>query len=185
MEFTKYNRFNNNENQVNQNLIHYKGKIGEFDYDSSIWEVIDNHLRFKNKAVTSLPKGLELPKGCVDTSEMFRYCENLTDLSPLENWDTSKIINISRMFSYCIRLKDLSLLQNWDTSNVKYMSGMFYNCEKIEDISPLQNWDTSKVEDMSLMFWDCEKLGCISPLEEWDTSNVKDMSGFSGKPFLM
>ena len=32
MEFNKSNRFNNNnENQVKQKLIHYKGEIGEFD----------------------------------------------------------------------------------------------------------------------------------------------------------
>lgn len=35
MEFNKLNRFNTNENQ---NLKHYKGELGEFDYDSSIWE---------------------------------------------------------------------------------------------------------------------------------------------------
>ena len=56
MEFNKSNRFNdNNENQVNQNLIHYAGEIGEFDYDPNIWEIDSyNHLRFKNKGVNSL-----------------------------------------------------------------------------------------------------------------------------------
>ena len=168
----------------NQNLIHYKGELGEFDYDPNIWEIKDNHLRFKIKAVTSLPENLELPKGCINTSYMFMNCYNLTDISPLQDWDISDVIDISGMFSGCFRLTDLSPLENWDTSKIINISRMFSYCIRLKDLSPLQNWDTSKVEDMSLMFWDCENLGCISPLEKWDTSNVKDMSGFSGRPFL-
>ena len=109
MEFNKSNRFNNeNQKEEKSNLIHYAGEIGEFDYDSNIWEIIDNHLRFKIQAVTSLPENLELPKGCIDTSYMFYYCENLTDISALQNWDVSNVINTSRMFQGCGKLKDLT-----------------------------------------------------------------------------
>ena len=39
MEFNKSNRFKN-QNQSKSNLIHYKGEIGEFDYDPNIWKCV-------------------------------------------------------------------------------------------------------------------------------------------------
>ena len=142
MEFNKSNRFNDDENQVNKNLVHYKGVLGEFDYDPDIWEILDNRLRFKNRKVKSLPEDLELPKGCVDTSYMFFGCDALTDLSALENWDTSNVIDMSWMFKHCRNITNISSLENFDTSKVEDMSGMFYNCTNLTNISPLENWDT-------------------------------------------
>ena len=84
MEFSKPN------SPINQPLIHYVGILGEFDYDPRIWKIVDNHLRFKNKEAKSLPKNLELPKGCVDISYMFSYCVNLTDTSSLNKWSYFK-----------------------------------------------------------------------------------------------
>ena len=49
MEFSKSNRFNDDENQVNKNLVHYKGVLEEFDYDPIIWEIVNNHLIFKKE----------------------------------------------------------------------------------------------------------------------------------------
>ena len=40
MKFTKSNGLNE-ESQVNQDLEHYAGKAGEFDYDSNIWKIED------------------------------------------------------------------------------------------------------------------------------------------------
>ena len=110
MEFNKSKCFNNdnNENIVNKNLIHYAGEIGEFDYDPNIWEIIDNHLMFKNKNIISLPENLELPKGCINTSYMFIGCKSLTDITSLQNWDTSNITDTSYMFRLNI---DSSLLK--------------------------------------------------------------------------
>ena len=113
MEFNKSNRFNDDENK-NQNLLHYDGEIGEFDYDPNIWEIIDNHLMFKNKEVESLPKNLELPKGCTDISCMFNSCINLKDISPLQNWDTSNITNMSGMFEGCTKITDKTQLSKFN-----------------------------------------------------------------------
>ena len=152
MEFNKSNRFNDNINQVNQNLIHYKGEIGKFDYDPNIWEISDNRLRFKNKEVVSLPENLELPEGCIDTSFMFSGCKNLTDISPLQNWDTSNIRSMKFMFSGCQNLTDIHQLGNWDISNVIDTSEIFSYCTNLTDIYPLGNWDTSNVKSMEFMF---------------------------------
>ena len=182
MEFNKSNRFNdNNENQAKQTLIHYKGEIGEFDYDPNIWQIIDNHLSFKIQAVVSLPENLELPKGCTDMSFMFYYCKNLKDITPLQNWNTSKVENMQDMFYNCKNLTDITPLQNWDTSKVENMSYMFYNCRNLIDITQLQKWNTSKVRDMPFMFSNCHNLTDISSLENWDTSNVEDMLGMFHK----
>ena len=119
MEFNKSNRFNNdNEKQINQNLSHYEGVLGEFDYDPNIWEIENNNVMFKNKGVKSLPGNLKIPEGCIDTSHMFRSCKNLTDISTLQNWDTSKVKNTSHMFENCENLTDITPLQNWNLSNV-------------------------------------------------------------------
>ena len=176
MEFSKSNRFNDDENQVNKNLVHYKGVLGEFDYDPRIWKIVDNHLMFKNKEVKSLPKNLELPKGCVDISYMFFNCKNLADISPLKNWDISNVKSALRMFSNCISLTNITTLQSWNTSKVENISHMFSYCINLKDISSLRNWDISKVKSMSFMFSGCVNLKDISPLENWNTSNVKSMA---------
>ena len=158
MEFNKSNRFNNdNINQVNQNLIHYKGEIGEFDYDPKIWKIEDNHLIFKNRKIKSLPENLELPKGCINTSDMFYKCTNLRDITPLENWDTSNVTDMDSMFCDCIKLEDIYPLQDWDVSNVENMSDMFSGCKTFnQDIS---SWNVSNVKYSSNIFYNC-------PIEE-------------------
>ena len=91
--------FNKSNSPTNQSLIHYKGEIGEFDYDPNIWEISrSNSLIFKNKWVKSLPENLELPKGCINISFMFSSCKNLTDISSLKNWDTSNVKDVLGMF---------------------------------------------------------------------------------------
>ena len=156
MEFNKSNCFNNKNK--NQNLIHYKGVLGEFDYDPNIWIIYKDKLIFKDKDITSLPENLELPKGCISTSHMFRGCTNLTDITPLKNWNTSNVESTSYMFECCKNLTDIYPLQNWNTSNVTSMSEMFEYCINLKDISPLQDWEISNVTDMSKMFYGCTKL---------------------------
>lgn len=57
-----------------KNLVHYKGKIGEFDYDPNIWEISKGYcydcLKFKNVYV----EDLELPKGLISCANMFEDC---------------------------------------------------------------------------------------------------------------
>ena len=174
MEFNKSNCFNN-ENTINQNLIHYAGGIGEFDYDPNIWRIDDNHLAFKDIEVESLPENLQLPKGCIDTSCMFSHCKKLKDITPLQNWDTSNVTDISSMFYRCEKLTDITPLKNWDTSNVKKMSYMFSECYNLIDTYPLKNWNTSNVKYMLGMFSFCTNLIDITALQNWDTSKIINM----------
>ena len=78
-----------------------------------------------------------------DTSSMFRWCTNLTNIS---NFDTSNVKYMDYMFCNC---KNLTTIPNFNTSNVIYMNGMFQNCRKLINISDL---NTDKVNNMSYMF---------------------------------
>ena len=109
-------------------------------------------------------------------SYMFNYCENLTDISSLSNWNTSNVTNMSGIFNRCSSITDITALADWNTSNVTNMESMFEYCEKLKNIIPLQNWDTSKVENMADMFEYCKNLTDITPLSNWNTSNVTNMS---------
>lgn len=47
------------------------------------------------------------------------------NLDQLKGWDTSKIKNIDNIFRYCESLSDLSVLNEWDMSNVESMQYAF------------------------------------------------------------
>ncbi|PPE05633.1 BspA family leucine-rich repeat surface protein [Mesoplasma corruscae] len=87
-------------------------------------------------------------------SLMFRNAINFNQ--DLNNWNTSKVINMYRMF------------QNTLSFN--------------QDIS---NWDTSKVTDMSLMFWNDyfpsfngKEMSFKQDLTNWNVSQVNNHTEF-------
>ena len=47
------------------------------------------------------------------------------------------------MFSWCESLSDIKPLQNWNVSNGNNFSGMFCGCSSLSDIKPLENWNIS------------------------------------------
>jgi surface protein len=61
------------------------------------------------------------------------------------------------LFSYCYQLKSITPLANWDSSKVNNMEGMFCNCEQLQNIYALANWDISKVNNMEGMFCNCKR----------------------------
>ena len=97
----------------------------------------------------------------------------ISDLSPLANWDTGKVTDMSSMFSEN-QISDLSPLAGWNTGKVTNMSHMFYN-NRISDLSPLANWGTGNVTDMSSMF-DENQISDLRPLANWNTGNVTNMT---------
>ena len=106
-----------------------------------------------------------------DMSSMFAS-NQISDLSPLANWNTGNVYTMSSMFSNN-RISDLSPLANWNTGNVSYMDFMF-NKNQISDLSPLANWNTGNVYNMSYMFVN-NQISDLSPLANWNTDNVHDM----------
>ena len=99
-----------------------------------------------------------------NTSSMFSYCYNLTNIP---NFDTRNVIDMSYMFYYCYNLTNIP---NLNTINVVNMQHMFDSCF---DLTTIPLFNTSNVTDMSRMFDSCSKLINI-PL--FNTSNVINMS---------
>ena len=108
-----------------------------------------------------------------DSSMLFVGFINLTEISNLQNLDTSYVTNMNSMFYSNVQLAELDL-SSFDTSNVTDMSGMFFGTEAVT-VLDLSHFDTSNVTDMSHMFDSVESLTELD-LSSFDTSNVTDMS---------
>lgn len=70
------------------------------------------------------------------------YNNQINDLTPLENWETTNVQNFSHMFQ-SNRLTDLSPLAKWQTGKSTDFSYMFYN-NRISDLKTLEKWDVKK-----------------------------------------
>ena len=124
----RMNVFNDN------NLVHYEGELGIFDYDPEEFEVrkiwYHEYLHYHGNG-----KSVDLPKGCTNTSYMFFECKLPEGFSLGEDFNTGKVTDMEHMFSCCKLPKGFSLGKHFDTSNVTIMSGMFRSCRLPEGFS--------------------------------------------------
>lgn len=103
----------------------------------------------------------------------FNTFRNLTEISGLENLDTSEATDMTSMFCYCNQLTAIDV-GHFDTRNVTSMKCMFLACYLVEDLDVSQ-FNTSKVTNMRQMFDDCRSLKSLD-LRNFDTSIVTDMA---------
>ena len=105
---------------------------------------------------------------------MFSECSSLRSII-INNFNTSKVINMSYMFNKCSSLESLNL-SNFDTLKVLDMSYMIQDCYKIKQLD-LSKFDTSNVINMTNMFGKCKKLIDlnISQFSINDITRVKNM----------
>ena len=68
------------------------------------------------------------PKYCND---WFAGCENLLDITGLENINTQNVVDMSHLFQYCHSLKTIYAGENWNTESVKDSEYMFWNCSNL------------------------------------------------------
>ena len=106
----------------------------------------------------------------ISFQQMFSSC-NISDLKPLENWNTSKSENFFQMFLGLKFLTNVDALKNWNVSNCKNFDGMFNSCKNLTNIKGLENWNVSSGINFSDLFQFCENLKDIKPLENWNVSN--------------
>ena len=66
------------------------------------------------------------------------------------------ITNMSYMFYYCNSLTSLPDISNWNTNNVTNMMCMFYNCNSLTSLPDISNWNTNNV--IMCMFYNCNSL---------------------------
>ena len=115
-------------------IRHYKGKLGEFDYDDSEFEICNYNFwdaEQTNEEHIFLKRGIckntvDLPKGCIDTSYMFFGFNNFPS--------------------------NFTLGDNFDTKDVKHMDFMFYDADLPEGFSFGNSFDTRNVESMENIF---------------------------------
>ena len=109
-----------------------------------------------------------------DLENLF-YGSDITDLTPISNWDVSNVTNFSHICHHCHNLVTLTGLENWNTSSATSMREAFDTCEALTDISALASWDVSNVTDFGLCFITCSVLSDISALALWDMSSAQSM----------
>ncbi|SEH38163.1 BspA family leucine-rich repeat surface protein, partial [Fructobacillus pseudoficulneus] len=103
---------------------------------------------------------------------MFLGDSKLTDLSGVENWDMSNIVDIGGFFQGTgIQNIDLS---KWNTSNMTSMWGAFAHTN-VRTLTSIQNWDVSKVQVMDHMFDGTADLLNID-LSNWKIQSVHVMN---------
>ena len=91
------------------------------------------------------------------TSSWFRDCENLTELSGMENINTEDLEYMDEMFQFCNNLKSVDF-STFNTSKVTNMTRVFWGCENLESVFVGEDWTTSALKKSSGMFGDCFKL---------------------------
>lgn len=103
--------------------------------------------------------------------DMFNSCSSLSNLD-LSSFDTKKVVDMSFMFKDCSSLTTLNV--GFSTENVSNMRNMFANCSNLETIN-LESFNTSKVTNMREMFIGCKKLTSLD-MSRFDTRQVTIMN---------
>ena len=147
--------------------VNILGVVGNLDPSSGSGWSVPNGLNFNaNGTIEANNWNFDLRS---DLSGMFYASKELINLTGEENWDVSNVVNTSNMFYYCQNLTDLDV-SNWNTSSLVNASYMFYYCQNLTSLD-VSNWNTSNVIDMSSMFSGCSNLINLN-VSNWDVSNV-------------
>ena len=103
---------------------------------------------------------------------MFKDCDQLTEISGLENLNTSEVVDMCEMFYGCSSLKELDL-SGFNTANISNMYQMFYNCNSLTSLD-VSHFNTENVQNMSYAFYYCSNLKELD-VSHFDTQNVTNM----------
>ena len=136
------------------------------------------HIECIDKEITKVPYLPNIKKHAPKTDKpytisykgLFERCDNLIDITVLEELELTNVTDLSYLFANCEALKNIQPLADWNVSKVENMSEMFYGCKKLENITTLSKWDVSNAKNMSYMFYSCEKIKDFMPISNW---NVK------------
>ena len=129
-------------------IKHYKGILGEFNYDDEEFNIDDfDYLHYIGKGLS-----VDLPEGCIDTSYMFENCVLPEGFTLGNKFNTSNVYNMQGMFMDCKLPEGFTLGNNFDTSKVKDMSYMFCGCILPEGFLLGNKFDTNNVKNMRWMF---------------------------------
>ncbi|CUU39219.1 BspA family leucine-rich repeat surface protein [Helicobacter typhlonius] len=92
------------------------------------------------------------------------------DFEGIEQWDTSKVIDMKYMFYGSERFNHS--IQSWNVSKVENMRSMFQGAKNFNQ--PLNAWHTASLKEMVYLFRDAEQFN--QPLDKWDISQVESLN---------
>ena len=160
---------------------HYKGEIGEFDYNDEMFSLErmvmsgsgnkQDYLHYN----TDYKGQIELPKGLINCRYMFYDCSLPYGFSLGDNFDTSDITDMSHMFVDCCMPEGFTLGNAFDTGNVTNMDFMFSCCRLPDGFTLGNDFNTINVKDMNNMFGYCFFPDGFSLGDKFDTSHVENM----------
>lgn len=118
----------------------------------------------------------------ISTQCLFERCFHLTDLTGVDTWKTTSLMDMGyTFFRYYdnddpnYKMTNLNALANWDVSRVTNMRSVFYGLQYITSLEALENWNTSNVTNLSYAFMHLHNLESLKGLENWNTSKVTNM----------
>ena len=122
---------------------------------------------------------MSMPAG---SAYFFAYYINCTEITGLENLDTSNVTAMNQLFYKDRSVEELNV-GSWDVSNVTSLYSTFCYCESLTDLD-ISSWDVGNVTTMRYIFAYCYDLQMLD-LNEWNTEKVTFLnSAFNGNSSL-
>lgn len=155
-------------------LRHYKGSLGEFDYDDDVFRVeIYNSSDILHYIGNE--KTVSLPNGCTSTKYMFSNRSLPKGFSLYEGFDTRDVYNMVGMFYNCDLPDGFSLGSGFNTDDVLIMDDMFRGCHAHSTLNLGPMFSTKHVDFMDRMFAEAKFDNGLILGDNFDTSNVVSM----------
>ena len=105
--------------------------------------------------------------------------EKLTNISALSTWDVSNVSNMTAIFQNT-DISDLTPLTNWNTKSLFYIGHGFSFLPHLTSIEPLQKWNMQNTRLTDNMFTQDPELVNINAINNWDYSNEIAAGGVWG-----
>jgi surface protein len=114
----------------------------------------------------------------VSLRETFSGCVQLIDLSGMDGWDMTRVIDIQSAFLNCSSLTTINPAL-WNLSNLTNANGMFSGCSSLTSLD-VSNWDVSSLATFSSMFLGCSSITTLDTSNWTTTSATTFASTFRG-----
>ena len=108
-------------------------------------------------------------------SGILQECRSLVDISALANWNTSNLTEIVQLLQNT-QVSDLTPISNWDVSKVQDMRQFLFKCTKVTSLEPLSSWQTNSLLNLNQAFAQMNSITNFHGLENWNVSNVTNFS---------
>lgn len=116
----------------------------------------------------------------------FTTCFQLSRVSsykPLALWNFDSLEDLSWCFNYA-KAPSLEGVEHWSMKKVKTLNSTFAGMENVTSLEPLSNWEFEVLEDLGYTFNDID-VASLHGVENWNVSTVKYLNNtISNNPNL-